>query len=201
MEINKLSEENLYDVLCFIFEQDKNLIQKHKRLIDNNRYYIVDYYFENNDIKVAFEFDGPTHYMQTKTQLRDIDLKIFCENNDIHLVRFPYFIQIDDGTLSYYLPEYIWDKYLWENEKYLNIKSFYKHGFWDKKIIYPADFNAFGWKLFHDLYFDFIRNERGSIAKDIYTSLTETNISIYLAVGIDYDWNEEKQLFIQHYPT
>jgi very-short-patch-repair endonuclease len=199
LEIEKLSEKSLYDVLCFIFKNDSHLIQKQKKLVDVSNYYLVDYYFENNDIKVAFEFDGPTHFTQSKTQLRDIRLQNFCDENNIYLIRFPYFIQIDDRTLSYYLTDYIWDNYLESNEKYLDIKSIYKNGFWDKKIVYPGDFNAFGWKLFHDLYLDFIKNERWSIDKEIYDSLSE--ISVYLAVGIDYDWNEEKQLFIQHYPT
>ena len=74
LEIEKLSEKNLYDVLCYIFP---DVIVEHNKMIqDAHRKYFVDYYFELSNHIVIVEFDGPRHFCNTLNEIRDRDLTL-----------------------------------------------------------------------------------------------------------------------------
>jgi hypothetical protein len=139
--IEKLSESNLKEVLIRIFSEQ---INSQYCLKNNKRKFFIDYYIETNTHKIAIEFDGHYHYTQTKSQIRDIELTQLCQQSGIDLIRIPYWVQIDSRTLRYYFSKY--------TTKLPKIKSTYKHGFWDPKITYPADFNQYGRQLFESQF-------------------------------------------------
>lgn len=98
LKIKKISEKTLGDVIVVLFPHHSSLTPQ-KRFKGNNQIFVVDYFLEIDDDKIVFEFDGPTHFTNSKTQQRDIHLETFCQTNNYTLVRIPYFIQIDDGIL------------------------------------------------------------------------------------------------------
>lgn len=162
------------------------------RIKDTHRTYIVDYFVESNTRRIAIEFDGPTHYCSTKTQLRDIDLELYCKNNHIQLVRIPYFIQLDDRTIFT-----LFGKDVYTEMNLLNkISSEYPNGFIDKKIVYPSDFNTYGWRLFIKQYINLIACNQHSCAKEIYDSVC--NDEITLKLGVHWESDPSKYAFVRH---
>ena len=141
IRIEKLCESNLKDVLIKIFDQT---ILSQYCLKSKTRKFFVDYYIDLPNTKIAIEFDGHYHYTQTKSQIRDIELTELCIENNIVLIRIPYWVQIDFRTLKYYFLKYV--------ETLPEITTIYKNGFWDPKITYPADFNKFGFGLYETQY-------------------------------------------------
>jgi hypothetical protein len=194
--INKLSEHNLKEILQVLFNCDETSLKAQKKFIGDHQTFRVDYYLKLKDDEFIFEFDGPTHYCNTKTQIRDCNLELFCIENKITLIRFPYFIQIDDRTIQHYFKEECIDKY----NLFDKIESIYKNGFHDKKIVYPGDFNSYGWKLFYSQYEHFTYGEEMSVAKEIYDSLSSID-DWRTTLGLLYCENEKKIEFIQEYPT
>ena len=81
LQIDKLSEENLLDVLQELFPSVSSI--KKETFKFKNKRMIVDYYFEFAGKRFAIEFDGPTHFTRTKTQIRDNNLKEYCKIHDI----------------------------------------------------------------------------------------------------------------------
>jgi hypothetical protein len=122
-------------------------------------------------------------------------LQEYCKENKIFIIRIPYFIQLNNYSIPLLFSENIVQKYQLENK----IKTKYKNGFWDKKIVYPADFNSFGWTLFWKLYKNYINKDFSLISKEIFESLK--TILPEIALGINYIKNEEKKIFIENYPT
>lgn len=140
--IEKLNEANLLQVLQFLFPSVKSISKK--TFILNGKRMIVDYYFEIDSIKFAIEFDGPTHYTLTKTQIRDINIKQYCSSNNIILIRIPYFIQINNDTIPVLFGSEYTEKYDLMNK----IHTEYESGFIDDKCMLPSDFNPWGQVLF-----------------------------------------------------
>lgn len=140
--IDKLGEENLLLVLKKLFPQVLSITKKTFNV--NGRRMIVDYYFELDSYKISVEFDGPTHYTRSLTQVRDINIKSYCKDNNINLVRIPYFFQITDETIPVLFGVEITEKYSLLG----NVTSTYENGFIDEKCVLPGDFNPWGQKLF-----------------------------------------------------
>lgn len=194
MKYEKLSEKNLKDVLNHIFP---GITISHQYRLDKFR---IDYYLEFNNRKMAFEFDGPTHYTQSKTQWRDIKVKNILKDMNIDLIRIPYFVQINSENIEVFLGhEFCKDNGLFE----IKLESEYKNGFWDKKCLLPGDFNQHGWKLFFSFYENLISTEHRSMAKEIYESLFLGNHSLTTEeiLGVDYLTDMDKTYFGTHYPT
>lgn len=162
--IEKLSEKNLFDVLTVLFPTVQDI--KKRTFHYKGRRMIVDYYLEIDNFKFAFEFDGPTHFTRTVTQMRDLDIRDYCIQNDIQLIRFPYFIQIDDATLTAYFGYDFCQQY----DLLGKVESEYEHGFIDRGAILPADYNATGVQLYIDHCKFFIRGdvECWSVAQSIF---------------------------------
>lgn len=193
LQIDKLSEDNLLDVLRELFPS-VNSIKKETFKFKNKRM-IVDYYFEFAGKRFAIEFDGPTHFTKTKTQIRDNNLKEYCKIYNITLIRIPYFIQIDDSVLGCLFG---WD-FCKQHNLLGKIISVYPHGFIDEGCVLPADFNSYGTKLFLEHYTFFIRgnNDSWSVMKSIYDNAILRDRDIFIGIAP----SEEMQLFWQHYPT
>lgn len=194
LKIEKLSEKNLLHILEHCFPNA--VIVSQKRLKYESRVMIVDYYMELSEIEFIIEFDGPTHYTNTKTQLRDLALTKYCISNNINLIRWPYFIQPSLASLYYYF-----GKFALTAEKVL---TEYENGFHDTKIVLPGDFNEFGWKIFFEQYTAFAHDDKFSIMQEIYESLFSRDSkhgSLENILGVDWQSNKTKKDFHMHYPT
>lgn len=194
----KLSEKNLGDVIKELFPSYTLLVPQ-KRFKGENQTFVVDYYLEIGDDKFVFEFDGPTHFCNTKTQIRDLCLYDFCIENEITLVRIPYFIQVDCGTIYGLFDYNTIDKYKL-NKSIKNIECTYTSGFHDSKIVYPGDFNIHGWNIFWNLYCKFNEVNRQSVMQSIYESLTYMD-DLEITLGVGWGKHKEKSDFVKNYPT
>jgi len=165
LTIDKLSESNLLVVLQDLFP-NADSITKRSFTLPTGKRMIVDYYIEIDDLKMAFEFDGPTHFTRSLTQARDLSLKAYCQENGIILIRIPYFIQIDDRILYWLFGDAIVQKYQLQGK----VISTYQHGFIDKKCVLPGDFNPFGQQLFCDIYTSLFDADCAHSMKEIYNN-------------------------------
>lgn len=187
MEIEKLNEILLGEALKVIYP--KGFITKQKRIKINNRILIIDFEVLVNGEQIFVEFDGPTHYTSTKTQLRDIFLNNYCEEMSIKVIHIPYFIQLDSRSI-----------YCLFDIHNNDITSLYLNGFYDSKIVLPGDFNSFGWELFLNIYKLFISKDCFSISKEIWESLIDLGNN-NLVFGVDCYSLLSKVEFINNYPT
>lgn len=95
-----------------------------------------DYYLPA--IRLAVEFDGYSHYTSHRVIERDQRKAQWCRDNQVLLVRIPYFVQLTESTF----------KALFGFSAV--VKSDYKQGFVDSKALLPYDFSVFGLRKFHD---------------------------------------------------
>lgn len=198
MNIDKLSEKNLGLILNVLFSEYEVKAQQRCKDV-TGKLLIPDYFVDTGEDAFMFEFDGPTHYMSTKTQIRDIKLKSFCELNGILLIRIPYFMQLDSYTLEYFFSKDVVDKYcLYDKMCSINVE--YKSGFHDPKIIYPGDFNLFGWYIFFKNYSDLVKVDKMSIMQQIYHSLFD-NHEPDEVLGIGWEDCQDKWILYNEYPT
>lgn len=188
MKIEKLSEENLGDVLGALFPEAK-VVHQHRVKI-NGKTRIIDYAVTTDTETLMVEFDGPTHYTKTSTQLRDIEVAALYKNQ---LIRFPYFIQPSDDTLCYLFGDERFAKYKMQGV----VSAEYQNGFIDKKIVLPGDFNPRGWKLFNALYSDMVV-DFSSVSREIYhNAIDNYTMNQFLGAEIDY----ERRMWWEEYPT
>ena len=191
LEIEKLSETTLGLALAYMFH-DCSIVSQH-RVNDGLRTYIIDYYVETDTHKFAIEFDGPTHYCSTKTQLRDIGLGKYCDSAGINLVHVPYFVQMNDRTLCVMFDGLTYDRFNMSNK----ITTTYPSGFIDKKIIYPGDFNTYGWELFIKQYTELSHVDKSS-ANEIHGSLCHNVNDLALKLGVDWEKDQSKVRFVKN---
>lgn len=197
LKIEKLAEKNLENVILQLFPDYRNIYSQ-KRFKCGDRLFIVDYFLEVGVDKFVFEFDGPTHYTNSSTQLRDMQLETFCHTENYILIRIPYFIQIDINTLYVLFDEKIIEYYnLVDRVKCFKID--YKSGFYDTKIIYPGNFNHRGWDIFWKLYCHINNVDKMIVMREIWHSLE--NIDPNISMGIGWGKHDEKRIFIEQYPT
>lgn len=187
LELEKLSEKNLYEALGIIYPGA--IITPQKRVKLEDRTCIVDYEVLINNEVIYIEFDGPTHYTSSKTQIRDQVLKWYCIDSNIKLVRVPYFIQLDDRTIRALF-----------NVSCDSITSVYKNGFYDSKGVLPADYNFYGWGLFMRQYESFMKADAFSVSKEIWESIEDIG-NPCLTIGIGWQVHETKRIFLTQYPT
>lgn len=201
LKIEKLSEKNLHDVIAAWFPEYADKIIPQKRFKGKSQTFIPDYYLETDTAAFAFEFNGPTHYTRTKTQIRDMYFVDYCMDNDIILIQIPYFIQATDRMLPFLLGTDLVEEFQLEGK----VETTYKSGFHDKAIVFPSDFNEYGWKLFYSLYSEIVKRGIFSEGRDIYDTLVDAediySDSNFLKLGTDWYENESKINFVKHYPT
>ena len=196
LTIKKLSERNLQQVLEVLFPQATIVAQK--RFKSEHQAFIADYYIETESLNFVFEFDGPSHYNNTKTQIRDVRFVKFCEDNKLVLVRIPYFLQIDNRSIHVLFKHEHVERFRLE-DKIVDVDCKYVSGFHDSGIVYPGDYNEHGWKLFWNFYKKMCMNDVMSVMKQIFESVESKNANLVLGIG--WEDNEEKTAFWENYPT
>lgn len=150
LKIEKLSEKNLIHCIKELFPNTK--IAGQKRIKIGVKTLIVDYeVITNSNKQILIEFDGPTHFCNTSTQIRDQMLEKYCETNNIDLIRIPYFVQLNDDSISNLFHNF-YDEFEMEGK----IVSTYKTGFWDLEGVIPGDFNHRGMEIFLDFIADMV---------------------------------------------
>ena len=167
-----LSETNLYTVLSFVF--DDAIVSRQNRISINNKIFIVDYKVKFPNDKIMFvEFNGYYHYTETKTIIRDYNLREYCLTNDIILVEIPYFVQLFSHNFYKYFQKDLLGKVLTTDQP---------SGFIVNKTILPYDYCIMGVKRFLD---DISPNDLTT--QEIITSLINRS---------DYEVDTLKQSFV-----
>jgi len=130
----KLSEE----VEAFAKCQNYVFLGNQIRL-DGNRRWPFDCGIKINDRKILFEFDGDRHYTDGLVFYRDIQKTVLAKSEGFEVIRFPFWIQLNTETLSYYL-----------NMKISNheIVTTFPHGFIADKATLPSSFCVKGYQRF-----------------------------------------------------
>jgi hypothetical protein len=129
-----LTESSLGKILCQLFPEYEIIHDKSVPHSENKRMR-PDYRIEA--LKLIFEFDGPSHYTQSKRILMDETKDLNYTSLGYKIIRIPYFIQFDQKLL---------DSYGMTNRH--NITCDYPHGFVDNGAILPSDFCELGVKKF-----------------------------------------------------
>lgn len=158
-----LTQDKLYKTLKAIFPSAKPEVPvKQRKLLR------WDVMLEHEGNTFVVEYDGDSHYRDHNVQKRD-EFKKGCANSDnFKLVRIPYFIQLTNESFEYYFG------FSLESLGY-TIKQDFPHGFIDKKVVYPINFNTAGTNRMLGELEDF--NYKGSsIAKEVISSLLETSV-------------------------
>jgi hypothetical protein len=172
----------------------------------------VDYslIMPHNGQLLFVEFNGPTHYTQSKTIYRDYMLRDYCYHNDIRLVEIPYFVQLNDYTICEYFGDDVFDFYIKDR---IEITTPIPSGFIEKKIILPYDYCTLGLLRFQeDINPSTSKVKTGyetdaefsQTAKEIYHSICmrsqdEIELMDYM-IGNTCD-NRSLTEFLKHYPT
>jgi len=127
-----LTEEKLGIFLNLYF---KDLFIHNKAVIESkNKRFRPDY--QSKKLKIIIEFDGYSHYCNSKQIKRDNTKDYEYKNLGYKIFRIPYFIQLSNNLI-----------FLIFNDNF-NIEQIYPNGFIDSKAILPADFCELGNKKF-----------------------------------------------------
>jgi hypothetical protein len=94
--------------------------------------------FRSERTKLIIEFDGYSHYTNSKTIIRDREKDLLFRKSGYRVIRIPYFIQLDEKVMRDLFSEYVCSFRFTE----------YPHGFHDKKAVLPADFCSLGVQRF-----------------------------------------------------
>ncbi|ALY07085.1 hypothetical protein VmeM32_00096 [Vibrio phage vB_VmeM-32] len=133
-----LTESKLGEILNEIFPNEQIIHNKSVPNSNNSRSR-PDFRIESK--KLIFEFDGYSHYNQTRVIKSDRIKDDDYSSLGYTVIRIPYFVQFDFNLLEIYnLTEIV--------ENCENLKSSYPHGFIDKKALLPCDFCEMGVKRF-----------------------------------------------------
>jgi len=125
-----LTEENLG---IFLNKHYSNAIRD-RTVPDSNCRFRPDFRLEKE--KLIIEFDGYGHYTNPTTIINDLKKDEIYSNLGFKVIRFPYFIQLNEKTIFDLLSLKI------------KIKQIYPHGFIDKKAPLPACFCELGIEKF-----------------------------------------------------
>jgi len=138
--------------------------------------------------KYLVEFDGYRHYTDTSTILRDIykDALWLDLKEDNRVIRIPYFIQLDGGTLFNYFGELLEELNLSYED--VEINNNYSHGFIDKKALLPANFCILGIRKFISDYNRSNKYVREIIANSLIKWVESKDlIEIFPIIAEEYD--------------
>ena len=211
-----LTEKNLKDVLSYIFNTE---IKPQARIKYEDMTLIIDYslVLPHNQQLMFVEFNGPRHYTQTKTIMRDYFLRSYCLKNNIRLVEIPYFVQLTNYNIAQYFGIDVEEHYLDKNN--LIVETNQLSGFLEKRIILPYDYCLFGMQRFcYDMMpISHVLNgsdqdnnaEFWTTGKEIFASLWENRSDdeiMCLQMLLDEISNDETiganfAMTLTHYPT
>lgn len=134
----RLSEASLEDLIKFVFDVEPRA--QYGVFVPGEGNCRVDYAFlMPNEQQVFVEFNGPTHYTNTSTILRDYALRSLCEDQNIRLVEIPYFVQMNDYSIEEYFGVAVLP--MLEGKTVVSALS---SGFNDRPIVLPYDYCQLG---------------------------------------------------------
>jgi very-short-patch-repair endonuclease len=164
-----LTEERLGIFLHSHFK-DVNIV-KNQKVVNSGSKCRPDFQIPTK--KLIVEFDGYNHYNNSKTITRDYQKDKIYSSLGYTIIRFPYFVQLSDKTLSKSF------------ETSLPVIQSYPHGFIDNKALLPADFNDLGIERFlKDLVkFDCIYDD---IIKSIVCKIEILGVECVLPKRLEY---------------
>jgi|AntAceMinimDraft_18_1070375.scaffolds.fasta_scaffold111130_2 very-short-patch-repair endonuclease len=158
--INNLSKENIKK---FLIENKKYFVNEFFL-----RFYIKYIYFDDEIIfnkqipntkirpdaliknkKIIIEYDGPLHFTNNSTVLKDIKKNKILQKLGYNIIRIPHFIEMGKEEL----------KILFDYDDINNIHSNYFSGFIHKDVILPSDFCERGINRYiNDTEYNFFNN-------------------------------------------
>lgn len=144
-EGNYLTESRLQNALEYLYP-NYNFINN-KTVPYSGVAYRPD--FRCEELKLIIEFDGPQHYTQTSTILRDFKKDEIYSSMGFKIIRIPCFVQLETKTIKL-LFGLDYDKQLE-----------FPHGFISKEATLPADFCELGVERFKQdlIFYDCIKSE------------------------------------------
>jgi hypothetical protein len=101
----------------------------------------VDCAYMDGKDKIAVEYEGNMHYVNTLTSIQDEERLMALKDFGYRVIRFPYYLELDDDTFYYFFGESV--KIVNENPRPLT------HGFNETKWL-PVDFCPRGIKRFEN---------------------------------------------------
>lgn len=150
-----LTEQNLGQFLRERFRCDIST----PRLKFSEGLFLPDYVIE--DLKLILEYDGPRHYTQATTAVRDFKKLEIYNKHGYNLISIPYFVQFDERVVNDLFSNY--KEYINDLSEFNN----FPHGFVSDKVILPCDFCSLG----VDRFIIELTDKFGYIKDDIITSL------------------------------
>lgn len=127
-----LTQVSLGNILSKIYNKSEIIEDK----IYKGYRFRPDFYIPEK--KLVVEFDGYQHYTKSQILIKDLQKDKILENDNIRVVRIPYFIQLSTSVISH----------LFEID--FEYTQIFPHGFIDSKAILPADFCELGVDRFLD---------------------------------------------------
>ena len=155
-----LTEASMKSIIELVFP-GKEIISQFKFEGSRFRY---DYKVENTLV----EFDGFLHYTKSIQQKRDKAKDELAKENGYNLVRWPYFIQPTTETILHYF------------RKHVDYAQVYEHGFIDKEVVLPADFNMKGVNLFVSQWYGLPPRTSNAVLDSLITKAKELGKSLVI---------------------
>ena len=115
--------------------------------------------------KIIIEYDGPLHYTKPSNIVSDMIRDKNLNKLGYNVIRFPYFVQLDELCINYFFNNYLIDRSGF-NE--------YPHGFIDEKVIYPSEFCDLGVKRFKEFMNSIPFEIREQITKSLNDAAKDT---------------------------
>jgi len=94
------------------------------------------------DLNLILEYDGPRHYTQSSTAIRDIKKAGIYKNNNYDTITIPFFVQLDEPVIDDLFKNYT------QHMRSVDTFNTYPHGFISDKVILPSDFCSLGVRRF-----------------------------------------------------
>jgi len=98
--------------------------------------------------KIVIEYDGPTHFTNNETVLKDIDKDEIYKKHGYSVIRIPFFIELGLEEIQILF-----------GKCEAEIASFYSSGFIHKNVVLPASFTERGLKRFRREIKKYVKNE------------------------------------------
>ena len=184
----ELSKQNLYNVLEFVFETD---IKKQHKISTPFKPVTVDYSFvlPHNKQLVFVNFISLDYYVEYDKFINEQAHFNYCHENNIRLVRIPYFIQLNNYNFTQYFG--MTTKRYLRNKKLISIQN---SGFFGKENTLPYNFNTYGTYRFLDSCYPFTQVLNGDKVDDS-AEFYKTTDEIYASI-----WNRnEKEQYLMWY--
>lgn len=127
------------------------------------------------------EFDGFKHYTDALQIKIDREKDKLCFDNNIILIRIPYWIQLTNETLRYYFKSKFATQFIFNG---VDIIQDYKHGFIDSKCILPASFCELGINRFKEEFLELPNVIKNEICNSIQEKILEMKDIQYVIPNI-----------------